>query len=224
MGRVQLMHRFALYVRCSYLHPSSSRFLPEFAGQEGSTQWMGGLRHIRQRTKHDVILTAPMERLGQAGQIVKVAPGYARNRLIPEMLALPAIEKFVLLVQNQLKQVGAQVGGPEVEEKVHIKEVTEEDKLKDIDAVLGRLAKGRVVLKRDVGMKTTLMKLVTKSDIVSEVRRQLGVDLQEGNIQLDAAFSTVGDFEVPILLPAGLKFKLPGDKKRLLLRVRIRRK
>jgi hypothetical protein len=45
----------------------------------------------------------PMERLGQAGQIVKVAPGYARNRLIPEMLALPAIEKFVLLVQNQLK-------------------------------------------------------------------------------------------------------------------------
>jgi hypothetical protein len=42
--------------------------------------------------------------------------------------------------------------------------------LKDIDAVLGRLAKGRVVLKRDVGMKTTLMKLVTKSDIVSEVR------------------------------------------------------
>jgi hypothetical protein len=56
------------------------------------------------------------------------------------------------------------------------------------------------------------------------VRKQLGVDLQEGNIQLDAAFSTVGDFEVPILLPAGLKFKLPGDKKRLLLKVRIRRK
>ncbi len=48
-------------------------------------------------------LLQPMERLGQAGQIVKVAPGYARNRLIPEMLALPAIEKFVLLVQNQLK-------------------------------------------------------------------------------------------------------------------------
>jgi hypothetical protein len=57
-----------------------------------------------------------------------------------------------------------------------------------------------------------------------QVRKQLGVDLQEGNIQLDAAFSTVGDFEVPILLPAGLKFKLPGDKKRLLLKVRIRRK
>lgn len=45
----------------------------------------------------------PIERLGKAGQIVSVAPGYARNRLIPNMLALPAIEKFVLLVQEQIK-------------------------------------------------------------------------------------------------------------------------
>lgn len=45
----------------------------------------------------------PIERLGQAGQIVKVAPGFARNCLMPNKLALPAIEKFVLLVQNQLK-------------------------------------------------------------------------------------------------------------------------
>lgn len=44
-----------------------------------------------------------METLGQAGQIVKVAPGYARNRLIPNMLALPAIEKFVLLVHSQIQ-------------------------------------------------------------------------------------------------------------------------
>jgi hypothetical protein len=47
----------------------------------------------------------PIERLGQAGQIVKVAPGFARNCLMPNKLALPAIEKFVLLVQNQLKVI-----------------------------------------------------------------------------------------------------------------------
>ena len=45
----------------------------------------------------------PIERLGKPGQIVSVAPGYARNRLIPNMLALPAIDKFVLMVQNQIK-------------------------------------------------------------------------------------------------------------------------
>ncbi len=49
------------------------------------------------------LVVQPIERLGKAGQIVNVAPGYARNRLIPNMLALPAIDKFVLLVQTQLK-------------------------------------------------------------------------------------------------------------------------
>lgn len=48
-------------------------------------------------------MVQPIERLGKAGQIVSVAPGYARNRLIPNMLALPAIEKFVLMVQNQIE-------------------------------------------------------------------------------------------------------------------------
>jgi large subunit ribosomal protein L9 len=48
-------------------------------------------------------MVQPIERLGKAGQIVNVAPGYARNRLIPNMLALPAIDKFVIMVQNQIK-------------------------------------------------------------------------------------------------------------------------
>lgn len=48
-------------------------------------------------------MVQPIERLGKPGQIVKVAPGYARNRLIPNMLALPAIDKFVIMVQEQLK-------------------------------------------------------------------------------------------------------------------------
>lgn len=52
-----------------------------------------------------MVILQPIERLGQAGQIVKVAPGFARNCLMPNKLALPAIEKFVLLVQNQLKVI-----------------------------------------------------------------------------------------------------------------------
>jgi large subunit ribosomal protein L9 len=48
-------------------------------------------------------MVQPIERLGKAGQIVNVAPGYARNRLIPNMLALPAIDRFVIMVQNQIK-------------------------------------------------------------------------------------------------------------------------
>lgn len=52
-----------------------------------------------------LVVMQPIERLGKAGEIVSVAPGYARNRLIPNMLALPAIDKFVFLVQNRLKVI-----------------------------------------------------------------------------------------------------------------------
>ncbi|XP_024385189.1 uncharacterized protein [Physcomitrium patens] len=179
-----------------------------------------GVRHLRTHTKHKVILTTPIDRLGKAGEIVSVAPGYARNRLIPNLMALPAIDKFVLMVQNQIKQTG----GAQVEESevVEVKEETEEEKLKAVEAVLRRLAKGRVVLRRDVGMKTTLHKLVTKSDILAEVRRQLGVDLHEDNLVMETAFSEIGEYDVLLRLPEGLR--LPGDKAKMFLKIRIRRK
>ena len=38
----------------------------------------------------EVILREHVENLGERGEIVKVAPGYARNYLLPRKLALPA--------------------------------------------------------------------------------------------------------------------------------------
>jgi len=217
MGRLQLMQRSVLHLRSA---PILSHLTHE-AGQQGSIPWLGGIRHIRQHRKHEVILTTPIERLGQAGQIVKVAPGFARNCLMPNKLALPAIEKFVLLVQNQLKQMGT-AHVEEVIETPKTQQELEEEKLKAIDAVLRRLAKGRVVLRRDVGMKTTLLKLVTKSDVLYEVQRQLGVELQGENLVMESNFSQLGDIDVLLRLPEGLK--LPGDKAKLFLKLRIRRK
>jgi hypothetical protein len=40
----------------------------------------------------EVILREHVEHLGERGQIVKVADGYARNYLLPRKLALPATE------------------------------------------------------------------------------------------------------------------------------------
>ena len=40
----------------------------------------------------EVMLMADVKKLGKAGAIVKVAPGYARNMLIPQGLAAPVTE------------------------------------------------------------------------------------------------------------------------------------
>ena len=54
------------------------------------------------------------------------------------------------------------------------------------------------------------------------MRRQLGVELQEENLVLESAFSEVGEYDVLLRLPEGLR--LPGDKARMFLKIRIRRK
>ena len=44
-----------------------------------------------------------MDKLGRAGEVVKVAPGHFRNHLMPKLLAVPNIDKFAYLVSEQRK-------------------------------------------------------------------------------------------------------------------------
>ena len=50
----------------------------------------------------DVILTKSVESLGQMGEVISVAPGFARNYLIPQRLAVMATEGQKKLVAEQV--------------------------------------------------------------------------------------------------------------------------
>jgi hypothetical protein len=49
------------------------------------------------------MLLQSIDKLGKAGEVVKVAPGHFRNHLMPKMLAVPNIDKFAILVREQRK-------------------------------------------------------------------------------------------------------------------------
>ena len=49
----------------------------------------------------EVILRSDVEKLGTQGQVVKVAPGYARNFLLPKGLAVPATASNKKIVDQQ---------------------------------------------------------------------------------------------------------------------------
>jgi len=51
----------------------------------------------------EVILREHVENLGERGQVVKVADGYARNYLLPRKLALPATPANMKVVERQRK-------------------------------------------------------------------------------------------------------------------------
>jgi hypothetical protein len=40
---------------------------------------------------------------GNAGEVVKVAPGHFRNHLMPKMLAVPNMDKYAILIREQGK-------------------------------------------------------------------------------------------------------------------------
>ncbi len=52
----------------------------------------------------NVILLEPVHKLGEAGEIVRVRPGYARNWLVPQGLALPATKANQRELQARLMQ------------------------------------------------------------------------------------------------------------------------
>src|ERR1700754_2261437 len=51
-----------------------------------------------------VILRRDVDKLGQAGELVRVRPGFARNFLLPRSLAVVATESNVKQIEHERKQ------------------------------------------------------------------------------------------------------------------------
>ncbi len=88
----------------------------------------------------EVILREHVEHLGQRGDIVKVAPGYARNYLLPRKLALAVNEGNRRRIEHEKKLAAAR----EAEERA------------GAQALAAILASATVVVARKVGETETL--------------------------------------------------------------------
>lgn len=179
--------------------------------------------------KLEVILTTNIERLGKAGETVKVAPGFFRNHLMPKLLAVPNIEKFAYLIREQRKMYQPE----EVEEEVKVVKKTVEDKSKEYEKAARRLDSAKLVLRRLIDVhkfKTRESKLdpivlrapVTKEELAAEVARQLCVRIQPDNLELPNPLSAFGEYEVPLRLPNSIP--IPEGKLQWTLKVKIRGK
>ncbi|KAI4317461.1 hypothetical protein L6164_025328 [Bauhinia variegata] len=183
-----------------------------------------GLRY----RKLEVILTTSVEKLGKAGETVKVAPGYFRNHLMPKLLAVPNIDKFAYLIREQRK-----IYQPTEEETEEVQVVTEsrEDKIREYEKAALRLDKAKLVLRRFIDVQKAksretkevpleLRSPVTKDDLVAEVARQLCVNIAPENVHLPSPLARVGEYEVPLRIPKSIP--LPDGKLNWSLKVKIR--
>ncbi|MEW5984394.1 MAG: 50S ribosomal protein L9 [Acidobacteriota bacterium] len=139
----------------------------------------------------DVILRDHIDNLGNRGDIVKVADGYARNYLLPRKLALPATPANMKIVERQRK----------------IAEAHEAAERSDAEGIAARLTQAECVMQRRVGEQDTLYGSVTSADIAADLATQ-GFEIEKRKIQLDEPIKTVGEFTVPIKLYRGVVAQL----------------
>jgi large subunit ribosomal protein L9 len=129
----------------------------------------------------EVILREHVENLGQRGDIVKVAEGYARNYLLPRKLALAVTDSNKRQIERERKVAEAR----EAEEKTRA------------EAVASRLGNVEISIARRVGENETLYGSVTAADIAEALARQ-GFEIDKRRVQLAEPLKQLGDVTVPI--------------------------
>nr|XP_004239612.1 uncharacterized protein LOC101248877 isoform X3 [Solanum lycopersicum] len=172
--------------------------------------------------KLQVILTTGIDKLGKAGETVRVAPGYFRNHLMPKLLAVPNIDKYRHLMEDQRK-----IYQREEVEEVKIVPATKEDKMKEYQMAANRLDRTMLVLRKlakkplakDDNGRTFIQESIGKDEIVAEVARQISVHIEPEHLVLDTPLHVMGEFEVPLRMPRSIP--LPEEKKHFIQLFRL---
>jgi large subunit ribosomal protein L9 len=130
-----------------------------------------------------IVLRADVDNLGNKGDLVEVAPGYARNYLVPKGLAMvssPGIER-------------------QAESMRRSRQVRDRREKEGAEATARQLAAKRIEIKARSGEGGRLFGSVTSTDIAEAVEAQTGVKLDRRKLSVEP-IKTLGAHEVSVRL------------------------
>jgi large subunit ribosomal protein L9 len=130
-----------------------------------------------------IILKQDDENLGDAGQIISVKDGFARNYLIPRGVAYEA-------TNANLKRFE--------EEKKHLLLKSEKEK-KQSEMLAEKLEKVSCTISVAVGEEDKLFGSVTSQDIADALQEK-GIELDKRKIQLEEPIKSLGIYTIPARL------------------------
>ena len=140
-----------------------------------------------------VILREDIDKLGKIGDLVKVAPGYARNYLVPNKKAIEATPKNLHAMEHAKKMVSDRL------RKLKKEAAADADRIKAL----------AITIKAKSGEEGKLFGSVTSMDIAEAMKAQ-GVVIDKRKIVLDEPIKRLGDHTITVKLPADVtaEFKL----------------
>jgi large subunit ribosomal protein L9 len=131
----------------------------------------------------EVILKEDVNKLGQRGDVVKVADGYGRNFLLPKKLAMEATAANKVVIE-QMKQSAVRRSAKEKSEA---------------ELLVTQLNQVELVFARKVGENEHLFGSVTASEIAHALEGK-GFTIDRRKLQLEEPLRQLGEFHVPIKL------------------------
>ncbi len=133
----------------------------------------------------EIILRESMKKLGKAGEIVKVAPGYARNYLLPKGLVIMADKKNLEQLERQQKYIIAKAA--------RLKE--------EHEALATQLQSLDIIIAKRAGEESRLYGAVTSMDIAEAIAAK-GFEVDKKKIQLSDPIKAIGEYQVTCRLSA----------------------
>ena len=135
-----------------------------------------------------LILTAPVEHLGVAGDVVDVKPGYGRNYLLPGGFAIT----WTRGAEKQIEGIKRARDAREIRGVEHASAVREQ-----LEALT-------VNLPARAGEAGKLFGAVTPADVALAVKKAGGPAIDKRSVEIAKPIKTVGNHTVGIKLTAGV--------------------
>lgn len=130
-----------------------------------------------------LILRADVDNLGRLGDIVTVKPGFGRNYLVPQGLAMPATQGNLKSFELERRKLQAQMDAIKAEAQ----------------ALSEKLMAGRVLVRVRVGEAGKLYGSVSTANIVDSLVEK-GIELDRRKIVLGDPIRALGEYELEVKL------------------------
>lgn len=131
-----------------------------------------------------VILIQDVKSLGNKGDVVNAADGFAINFLFPKKLAIEATSQNIQNLETM---------------KLRQKKEKELEKAK-AKTIGDQLSKDHLVITAKAGEKGRLFGSITSMEIASVIKEQRGINIDKRKIDLSEPIKTLGNYQVKIKL------------------------
>ena len=135
----------------------------------------------------DVILLQDVNTLGNAGDIVKVKPGYARNYLFPRGFALRSSKRNRSVAEEKKRNI-----------EMSSKRLEQENK-----SLANKISKTELTFEMQVGDEEKMFGAVTIKDIQAALEEK-GISIDRSTLMLNESIKALGIYHIPVNLSGEL--------------------